>query len=54
MKIYLQVLASSIIPQIRSFHVVVLLTMAKKWTEMKNACAEHTKLLLLLSKCANL
>ena len=45
MKVYLQVLTSSIKPQIWLFHVVVLLTTAKKWTKMKNARAEQAKLL---------
>ena len=45
MKIYLQVLMSSIKPQIWFFHVVVLLTTAHKWTKMKNARAGRAKLL---------
>ena len=44
MKIYLQVLTSFIKPQIWLFHVVFLLTTAKKWTKMKNARAEREKL----------
>ena len=36
------------------FHVVVLLTTAKKWTKMKNARAERAKLLFLSTKYANL
>ena len=45
MKIYPQVLTFSIKPQISLFHVVALLTTAKKWTEMKNARAGRAKLL---------
>ena len=41
-------------PQIWLFHVVVLLTTAKKWTKMKNARAERAKLLFLSTKYANL
>ena len=47
MKIYLQVLTSSIKPQIWLFHFAVLMTTAKKWTKMKNARAERLKLLFL-------
>ena len=54
MKIYPQVLMSSIKPQIWLFHVVVLLTTAKKWTKVKNARAEREKLLFLPTKYANL
>ena len=36
------------------FHVVALLTTAKKWTKMKNARAGRAKLLLLPTKYANL
>ena len=54
LKIHLQVLTSFIKPQIWLFHVVVLLTTAKKWTKVKNARAEHANLLFLHSKYANL
>ena len=37
-------------PQIWLFHVVVLLTTAKKGTKMKNARAERAKLLFFLTK----
>ena len=50
MKIYPQVLTSLIKPQIWLFHVVVLLTTAKKWTKVKNACAGCAKLLFLRTK----
>ena len=50
MKIYLLVLTSSIKPQIWLFHVVVLLTTAKKWTKMKNARAGRVNLLFLPTK----
>ena len=53
-KIYLQVLTSSIKPHIWLFHVVVLLTTAKKWTKVKNARAGCAKLLFLPTKYANL
>ena len=43
MKIYLQMLTSSIKPQIWSFHVVVLLTTAKKWTKMKKSTCRACK-----------
>ena len=39
MKIYPQVMTLFIKPQIWLFHVVVLLTTAKKWTKVKNARA---------------
>ena len=39
MKIYHQLLTSMIKSQIWLFHVVVLLTTAKKWTQVKNARA---------------
>ena len=45
MKIYPQVMTLSIKPQIWLFHVVVLLTTAKKWTKVKNARAGRAKLL---------
>ena len=54
MKIYRQVLTSLIKPQIWLFHVVVLLTTAKKWTKVKNARVERAKLLFLPTKYANL
>ena len=54
MKISLQVLTFFIKPEIWLFHVVVLLTMAKKWTKVKKAFARHAKLLFLLTKYANL
>ena len=38
MKIYPQVLAFFIKPQIWLFHVAVLQTTAKKWTKVKNMC----------------
>ena len=47
MKIYLQVLMSSIKPQISFFYVVVLLMTANIWTKMKNARAGRAKLLFL-------
>ena len=47
MKIYLQVLTSSIKPQIWFFYVVVLLMTANKWTKMKNARAGRAKLLFI-------
>ena len=53
-KIYPQVLAFFIKPQIWLFHVVVLLMTAKKWTKVKNARAERAKLLFLATKYANL
>ena len=37
-------------PQIWLFHVVVLLTTAKKWTKVKNASAGRAKLLFLPTK----
>ena len=43
MKIYLQVLTFSITPRTWLFHVVALLTTAKKWTKMKNARAGRAK-----------
>ena len=54
MKIYPQVLTSSIKPQFCQFHVVVLLTTAKKCTKVKNARAGRAKLLFLPTKYANL
>ena len=54
MKIYPQVLTFFIKPQIWLFHVVVLLTTAKKWTKVKNARAGRAKLLFLTTKYANL
>ena len=54
MKKYLQVLTSLIKPQIWLFHVVVLLTTAKKWTKVKNARAGRAKLLFFPTKYANL
>ena len=54
MKIYAQVLTLFIKPQIWQFHVVVLLTTAKKWTKVKNTRAERAKLLCLPTKYANL
>ena len=53
MKIYLQVLMFSITPQTWLFHLVALLTTAKKWTKMKNARAERAKLLFLSTKYKN-
>ena len=49
--IYLQV--PSIKLQIWLFHVVVLLTTAKKWTKVKNARPARAKLLFLSTKYAN-
>ena len=40
-------------PQIRLFHVVVLVTTAKKWTKVKNARAERAKLFSFPTKYAN-
>ena len=54
MKIYPQVMTLSIKPHIWLFHVVVLLTTAKKWTKAKNARAERAKLLFLPTKYGNL
>ena len=42
MKTYPQVLTFFVKPQICLFHVVVLLTTAKKWTKVKNARAEQS------------
>ena len=53
MKISLQVLTSSVKPQIWPFQVVVLLTTAKKWAKMRHARAERAKLLFLATKYAN-
>ena len=53
-EIYLQVLTFSIPLQTWQFHVVALLTTAKKWTKMKNARAGRVKLLFLPTKYANL
>ena len=50
MKIYHQVLTSLIKPQIWLFHVVLLLTTAKKWTQVKNARAGRAKLFFGLIK----
>ena len=54
MKIYPQVLTIFIKPQIWLFHVVVLLTTAKKWTKVKNSRARRAKSLPVLTKYANL
>ena len=54
MKIYPQVLTFFIKLQIWLFHIVVLLTTAKKWTKVKNARAGRAKLLFLFTKYANL
>ena len=54
MKIYPQVLTSSIKPSTWLFHVVVLLTTAKKLTKVKNARADRAKLVFLPTKYANL
>ena len=54
MKIYLQVLTFSVTPQTWLFHVVALLTTAKKWTKMKNARAGRAKLLFMPTEYANL
>ena len=54
MKIYPQVLTFFIKPQIWLFHVVVLLTAAKKWTKVKSARVGRAKLLFLPNKHANL
>ena len=54
MKNYPQVLTFFIKPQLRLFHVAVLLTTAKKWTKVKNARAGRAKLLFLPTKYANL
>ena len=54
MKIYPQVLKFFKKPQIWLFHVVVLLTTAKKWTKVKKARAGRAKLLFLPGKYANL
>ena len=40
-------------PEIWLFHLVVLLTTAKKWTKVKNARAGRAKLLFLFTKYAN-
>ena len=53
-KIYPQVLTFFIKPQIWLFHVVVLLTAAKKWTKVKSARVGRAKLLFLPAKPANL
>ena len=52
MKIYLQVLTFFIKPKTWLFHVVVLLTTAKKWTKVKNVRAVRAKLLFLPTKYA--
>ena len=49
-----QVLTSFIKPQIWLFHVVVLLTTAKKWKKVKNARARRANPLFLPTKYANL
>ena len=54
MKSYPQVLTFFIKPQLSLFQVAVLLTMAKKWTKVKNARAERAKQLFLPNKYANL
>ena len=55
MKFYPQALTFLLKPQIWSFHSVVLLKTAKKWSKVKNARAglECAKLLLLLAKYAH-
>ena len=53
-KLYRQMLTFFLKPQIWLFQVVVLLTMAKKWTKVKSARAERAKLLFLSTKYANL
>ena len=52
MKIYPQALTFFIKPKTWLFHVVVLLTTAKKWAKMKNVRAERAKLLFLSTKYA--
>ena len=52
MKIYPQVQTLFIKTQI--FHVVVLLTTAKKWTKVKNTRAGRAKLLFVPTKYASL
>ena len=52
MKIYPQALTSSIKPPTWLFHVVVLLTTAKKLTKVKNARANRAKLVFLPTKYA--
>ena len=54
MKIYPQVLPFVIKPQMWLFHVVVLLTTAKKRTKVKNARAGRAKLFFWPTKYANL
>ena len=54
MKIYPQLLTFFIKPKTWLFHVVVLLTTAKKWTKVKTARAGRAKLLFLPTKYANL
>ena len=54
MNIYPQGMTFFIKPHIWLFHVVVLLTTAKKWIKVKNARAGRAKLLFLLTKYANL
>ena len=53
MKLYHQVLKSFLKPQIWLFHVV-LLTLAKKWTKVKNAHAGRARVLFLPTEHANL
>ena len=53
-KISPQVLTFFIKLQTWLFHVVVLLTATKKWTNVKNARAGRAKLLFLATKYANL
>ena len=53
MKIYLQMLTSFKNLKIWSFHVVVLLTTATKWTKIKRARAERAKLLSLATSMQN-
>ena len=54
MKIYPQALTFSLKPQLWSFHVVALLTTAKKWTKVKSMHVQSVQLLVLLTKYANL
>ena len=52
MKVYAQVLTSFINPWL--FRAVVLQTVGKKWTKVKNARAGRAQLLLFPTKYANL
>ena len=54
MKIHPQMLTFFKKPKIWLFHVVVLLTTAKKWSKVKNARAGRAKLLFFPTKYANL